>query len=116
MKKYIIKGNTSQDFASAMLSKPQNRRDSVLPFIKSLKMEIIEFLFTSDEGTNFFSIVLAENDEQLETLRNIVYASGNFSNMSWSRAFEAEEYQKIFEIGHEKMANYISASQAAGKE
>ena len=75
-----------------------------------------EFLFTTGQATNFISIVSAENDEKLEVLCNIVLASGNFSSLSWSRAFEAEEVQKIFEIGHEKMEKYVSATVIAGTD
>ena len=36
MNKFILRGNTSQDFATAMLNKPQNRKDVVEPFLTSL--------------------------------------------------------------------------------
>ncbi len=114
MHKYILSGKTSQDFASAMLNKPQNRKRFVEPFLESLQINMHEFLFTTGSVSNFIGIVSAENDEQVETLCNIVFASGNFSNLSWSRAFEAEEYQKIFEVGHEKMEKYVTALQVAG--
>ena len=55
-----------------------------------------EFLFTSIYDSNFLAVVSANLEEAVETLRNIVFASSNFSNLSWSRAFEAEEYQNIF--------------------
>ena len=116
MKKYIIFGKTSQDFATAMLNKPQNRKRFVEPILDCLKIKMNEFLFTSGSVSNFVSVVSADTEEQVETLCNIVYASGNFSNLSWSRAFEAEEYQKIFEVGHAKMEKYISALQVAGNE
>ncbi|PQM60942.1 MAG: hypothetical protein CML40_05150 [Rhodobacteraceae bacterium] len=114
VKKYILSGKTSQDFATAMLNKPQNRRQFIDPFLDSLGIEITEFLFTSGSVSNFVSIVLAQSDENVETLCNIVFASGNFSNLNWSRAFEAEEYKKIFEVGNEKMEKYVSALQVAG--
>ena len=116
MHKYILTGKTSLDFATAMLNKPQNRKRFVEPFLESLQIRMHEFLFTSGSVSNFVSVVSAETDEQVETLCNIVFASGNFSNLSWSRAFEAEEYQKIFEVGHDKMEKYVSALQVAGKD
>ena len=116
MNKYIIFGKSSQDFATAMLNKPQNRKRFVEPFLESLDIKMSEFLFTSGSVSNFVSIVSAKTDEQVETLCNIVFASGNFSNLSWSRAFEAEEYQKIFELGHSKMEKYVSALQVAGTD
>ncbi len=115
-KKYIISGKTSQDFSSAMLNKPQNRKQFVEPFLQSLKIEMSEFLFTSGRDTNFISIVSADTDEQLEALCNIVIASGNFTSLSWSRGFEAEEYQRVFEVGHDKMEKYVSASLVAGSD
>ena len=114
MKKYILLGKTSQDFATAMLNKPQNRKRVVEPFLESLEIKMSEFLFTSGVDSNFVSIVSANTDEQVETLCNIVFASGNFSNLSWSRAFDASEYEKIFEVGHEKMKKYVSALEVAG--
>ena len=116
MHKYILTGKTSQDFASAMLNKPQNRKRFVEPFLESLDIAMCEFLFTTGSVNNFVSIVSAKTDEQVETLCNIVFASGNFSNLTWSRAFEAEEYQKIFEVGHDKMEKYVSALQVAGSD
>jgi uncharacterized protein with GYD domain len=116
MKKYILSGKTSQDFATAMLNKPQNRKHFVDPFLKSLDIKLNEFLFTSGKDSNFVSIISARADEEVETLCNIVFASGNFSNLSWSKAFEAEEYQKIFQLGHDKMEEYVSALQVAGEE
>jgi uncharacterized protein with GYD domain len=114
MNKFILRGKTSQDFATAMLNKPQNRKDFVEPFLTSLNITMSEFLFTSGYDSNFLAVVSANSDEAVETLCNIVFASGNFSNLSWSRAFEAEEYQNIFQIGHEKMEKYVSALQVAG--
>ena len=116
MNKYILFGKTSQDFATAMLNKPQNRKRFVEPFLDSLEITVNEFLFTSGSASNFVSIVSSKSDEKVETLCNIVFASGNFSNLSWSRAFEADEYQKIFEVGHAKMEKYVSALQAAGND
>ena len=116
MHKYILSGKTSQDFATAMLNKPQNRKRFVEPFLESLDIKMSEFLFTSGSVSNFISVVSAETDEQVETLCNIVFASGNFSNLNQSRAFEADEYQKIFEVGHDKMEKYVSALQVAGTE
>ena len=116
MNKYILSGKTSQDFATAMLNKPQNRKRFVEPFLESLDIKMSEFLFTSGSESNFISIVTSETDEQVETLCNIVFASGNFSNLNWSRAFEADEYQKIFEVGHDKIEKYVSALQVAGNE
>ena len=116
MHKYILTGKTSQDFATAMLNKPQNRKKFVEPFLESLKIRMNEFLFTTGSVSNFVSIVEADTDEQVETLCNIVFSSGNFSNLSWSRAFDAEEYQKIFEVGHAKMEKYVSALQVAGRD
>ncbi|MEE2774272.1 MAG: hypothetical protein VYE27_05125 [Pseudomonadota bacterium] len=116
MKKYIITGKTSQDFATAMLNKPQNRKSFVEPFLESLEIDMSEFLFTSGLHTNFVAVVSAKADEKVETLCNIVFASGNFSNLAWSRAFEAAEYQDVFQLGHEKMEKYISAAQVAGKQ
>tara|TARA_A100001011_G_scaffold364259_1_gene414828 strand:- start:330 stop:680 length:351 start_codon:yes stop_codon:yes gene_type:complete len=116
LNKYILFGKTSQDFATAMLNKPQNRKRFVEPFLDSLEIKMTEFLFTSGSASNFVSVVSAETEEKVETLCNIVFASGNFSNLSWSRAFEADEYQKIFEVGHAKMEKYVSALQVAGKD
>ena len=39
MNKYIISGKTSQDFATAMLNKPQNRKQLVEPFLDSLDIK-----------------------------------------------------------------------------
>ena len=47
---------------------------------------------------------------------SIVFASGNFSNYSWSRAFEADEQENIFKLGKEKMKDYVSAMQVAGTD
>ena len=45
---------------------------------------------------------------------NIVYSTGNFSNIAWSRAYDANEYKEVFELGHERMGAYVSSMQVAG--
>ena len=97
-----------------MLNKPKNRLEFVKPILKNLEIELVEFLLTSGSNTNFVCVVKAENDEKIEILMSIVFASGNFSNYSWSRAFEADEQENIFKIGQEKMNDYVSAMQVAG--
>tara|TARA_A100001011_G_C14001705_1_gene711684 strand:+ start:128 stop:478 length:351 start_codon:yes stop_codon:yes gene_type:complete len=114
MNKYIILGRTSSEYSSAMLSTPQDRRKVVESFAESLGIEIREFLYTSGDETNFFSVGMAESDERIEALRIIVYATGNFTNLSWSRAFEADEYKDICELGQKKMETYVTAMQVAG--
>ena len=57
---------------------------------------------TSGSNSNFVCIVESENDENIEALMSIVFASGNFSNYL-GRAFEADEQENIFKLGKEKM-------------
>jgi hypothetical protein len=47
-------------------------------------------------------------------LCNFVFASSNFSILSSSGAFEAEEDQIIFQVGQKKMEEHVSALQVAG--
>ena len=73
-----------------------------------------EFLFTSGYDSNFLAVVSTNSDEAVETLCNIVFAYGKFSNLSWPKAFEVDEYQNIFQVGHKKMEKYFSALQVVG--
>ncbi|HAO56949.1 MAG TPA: hypothetical protein DIC41_04755 [Alphaproteobacteria bacterium] len=116
MNKYVIHGKTSSDFAAAMLNKPQNRREILDPFFSTFNIEVLEFCFTNGVDINFVSVVKADGDETLEAMSNIVYSTGNFSKISWSRAFDAEEYKAVFEKGHEKMNAYVSSMKVAGTE
>ena len=45
---------------------------------------------------------------------NIVYSTGNFSNIAWSRAYDADDYKEVFEHGHDRMGAYVSSMQVAG--
>ena len=59
MSKYLITGTTTPEFASAMLSKPQNRFDVVKPFFDQVGMDLIEMFYTSAESPNFLRFVIA---------------------------------------------------------
>ena len=45
---------------------------------------------------------------------NIVYSTGNFANIAWSRAYDADDYKEVFEHGHDRMGAYVSSMQVAG--
>ena len=45
---------------------------------------------------------------------NIVYSTGNFSNIAWSRAYDADGYKEVFEHGHDRMGAYVPSMQVAG--
>ena len=71
--------------------------DVVKPMLDQFNIKIREFLFTSSESFNFFSVVEAENDSDVEALSAIVLSSGTWDSMHWSRAYESLEYKKIYE-------------------
>ena len=114
MQTYILMGKTSQSFATAMLNKPQNRRESVQPMLEAFGVEEVAFLFTNNAEYNFVAIMKAESDEVCEALVNVVYATDNFTKFVWNRAFDAENYQKVFELGQQNMASYVSSLKEAG--
>ena len=114
MTKYLIHGKTSNDFAAAMLNKPQNRLEILQPFFDSFGITVHEFVFTSGIEFNFVSVLSAEKDDSIEAMVNIVYSTGNFSNIAWSRAYDADTYKEVFEYGHERMGAYVSSMQVAG--
>ena len=114
MNKYLIHGKTSADFAAAMLNKPQNRLEILQPFFDSFNITVHEFVFTSGIDFNFVSVLGADNDEAIEAMVNIVYSTGNFANIAWSRAYDADAYKEVFEHGHERMGEYVSSMQVAG--
>ena len=64
MRKYVIFGKYSSDFYTAMLNKPKNRLEFVRPILKTLNIELVEFLLTSGSNSNFVCIVKSENDEK----------------------------------------------------
>ena len=113
MNTYIVYGKTNSEYASGMLNKPQDR----LPIIKNLtdqfSMKIREFLFTHTESFTFFSVLDANSDEDMESLMNITRASGTWTNMYWSRAFDSLEHMKISEKAKTGMASYVTTMQAA---
>ena len=114
MNKYLIYGKTSADFAAAMLNKPQNRLEVLQPFFDSFNITVHEFVFTNGMDFNFVSVSSADDDNAIEAMVNIVYSTGNFSNITWSRAYDAATYKEVFEYGHERMDAYVSSMQVAG--
>ena len=114
MQTYILMGKTSQSFATAMLNKPQNRRESVQPMLEAFGVEEVAFMFTNNPEYNFVAIMKAESDEVCEALVNVVYATDNLTKFVWNRAFDAENYQKVFELGQQNMASYVSSLKEAG--
>ena len=113
MNKYLITGTTTPEFASAMLGTPQNRLDLVKPFFDQVGMEIIDVFYTSSSDPNFFAICTSDSDTKVEAVKNIVYASGTYRALSWSRVYSAEEYKEIYEYGHDVMSAYVSAAAAS---
>ena len=116
MPKFLIHGKTSSDFAAAMLNKPQDRYQVLLPFFEQFGIEVSEFVFTSGIDFNFVSVLTAPDDASVEAMVNIVYSTGNFSNIAYSRAYNSQDYKAVFEMGHEKMSAYVSSMQVAGTE
>ena len=113
MNTYIVYGKTNSEYASGMLNKPQDR----LPIVKNLtdqfEMNIREFLFTHTESFTFFMVVDARSDEDIESAMNIARASGTWTNLFWSRAFDSSEHMKIYEQAKDGMASYVPTMQAA---
>jgi|TARA_B100000212_G_scaffold148076_1_gene111212 uncharacterized protein with GYD domain len=114
MPKYLIHGKTSSDFAAAMLNKPQDRYEMLLPFFEKFGIDVSEFVFTSGIDFNFVSVLQAPDDASVDAMVNIVYSTGNFSNISYARAYDSKEYKSVFELGHDKMSAYVSSMQVAG--
>ena len=54
------------------------------------------------------------SDDDVEALKNIVFASGNFSECNWIRAYESSEYKNVFEKGSQVMDSYVSSMVVAG--
>ena len=113
MKKYIITGKTSQETAASMLNKPQNRREITEPLAMAFGAKYVEFLYLNHPEFDFMCVVMAEKDEDIAAVANLIYASGSFDKFNWYRAFEASDWKEIFENGSKKMANYVSAKQAS---
>ena len=113
MKKYIITGKTSQETAASMLNKPQNRREITEPLAKAFGAKYMEFLYLNHPEFDFICVVMAQKDEDIAAVANLIYASGSFNTFNWYRAFESSDWKEIFKIGSEKMANYVSAKQAS---
>lgn len=111
--RYLITGTTTPEFASAMLSKPQNRLDVVKPFFDQVGMEIIDMFYTSSTDPNMFVICASDSDSKVEALKNIVYATGTYRRLSWSRIYSASEYKEVYDYGHDVMADYVSALAAS---
>ena len=76
-------------------------------------MNIREFLFTHTESFTFFMVVDARSDEDMESAMNIARASGTWTNLFWSRAFDSSEHMKIYENAKDGMASYVTTMQAA---
>ena len=111
MHKYIILGKTSQETAASMLNKPQNRRTITEPLAEAFGAKFIEFLYLNHSDFDFMCVVKAKEDKDMAAITNLIYASGAFSNFNWFRAFEADEWQDVFQSASDNMASYISAKQ-----
>ena len=86
----------------------------LLPFFEKFGIDVSEFVFTSGINFNFVSVLRAPDDASVEAMVNIVYSTGNFSNISCARAYDSKEYKAVFELGHDKMSAYVSSMQVAG--
>ena len=98
MHKYVVLGKTSKEFSSSMVSKPQNRKDIVAPFVESLGGNLLEMLYLNHP-----------NEEAVAPMTGIIKASGMFDDLNWYRAFDSGELKQIYEVASTKMTEYVSA-------
>ena len=96
-----------------MLNKPQDRLPIVKKLADQFEMNIREFLFTHTESFTFFMVVDGKSDEDMEAGMNIARASGTWTNLYWSRAFDSLEHMKIHDKAKDGMASYVTTMQAA---
>jgi uncharacterized protein with GYD domain len=116
MNTYFIYGMTSADFASGMLTKPHDRLKTARALALQFNCEVVDFFYTNGAAFNFLVIARAESDEIIEAQKNIVLAAGSAQWVAWSRAFNAKEYQTIFETAKEGMASYVTSLEKASEE
>ena len=109
MQKYIMIGKLSIEFSSSMVGKPQNRTEIVTPFFENLGGKLLQMLYINHPEMNAIAFIEAPNDEAVASMTGIIKASGNFDDLNWYRAFDAEELQKIYEFASNKMNEYVSA-------
>ena len=113
MNTYIIFGKANSEYASGMINKPQDRLSIVKKVTDQFDMNFREFLFTNTESFTVFCVLDAKSDEDMEAGMNIARASGTWTNLYWSRAFDSLEHMKIYEKAKDGMASYVTTMQAA---
>ena len=114
MKKYMIYAKTNTDYASGMITKPQNRFDPASKLGSQFNSSNpIEFLFTNGDHFNFITIFTCTDDERVSAMTQVMLASGQWESVNWSRAYEAEEMKAIFEHAKEGFSSYVTTMQAA---
>ena len=113
MNTYIIFGKANSEYASGMINKPQDRLSIVKKVTDQFDMNFREFLFTNTESFTVFCVLDAKSDEDMEAAMNIARASGTWTNLYWSRAFDSLEHMKIYEKAKDGMASYVTTMQAA---
>ena len=113
MNTYIVFGKTNSEYASGMLNKPQDRLPIVKKLTDQFEMSIREFLFTHTESFTFFMVIDAKSDEDMEAGMNIARASGTWTNLHSSKAYNSLEHMKIYEKAKDGMASYVTTMQAA---
>jgi len=113
MNTYIIFGKANSEYASGMINKPQDRLSIVKKVTDQFDMNFREFLFTNTESFTVFCVLDAKSDEDMEAGMNIARASGTWTNLYWSRAFDSIEHMKIYEKAKDGMASYVTTMQAA---
>tara|TARA_Y200000002_G_C22352461_1_gene525624 strand:+ start:299 stop:649 length:351 start_codon:yes stop_codon:yes gene_type:complete len=109
MHKYVVLGKTSKEFSSSMVSKPQNRKEIVAPFVESLGGNLLEMLYLNHPEISAVALLEAPNDEAVASMTGIIKASGMFDDLNWYRAFDSGELKQIYEVASKKMTEYVSA-------
>ena len=87
MPKYIIHGKTSSDFAAAMLNKPQDRYEMLLPFFEKFGIDVSEFVFTSGIDFNFDRIKRTPDSRKTHRYLLAAAAMGNDLSDAFFRAY-----------------------------
>ena len=116
MNTYFVYGQTNSDYASGMLTKPQDRKPIVTKLCDQFGLLIKEFLYTKADNFNFIMVVESESGESVEAALNVAMASGTWNSLNWSRAFNSIEHKEIYEKSKVGMASYVTTMQVAEKK
>ncbi len=114
MFRYVVLGKYTQDFLSGLIYNPQNRRKAAAAMMKKAGAEWGEgesYLHINHPSYDFVGVVYLKDEVSMKASADMMRATGNFTDITFFRAWAPEEYTEISKRASELVGLYAAPSE-----